>query len=28
VLAMLYPWENLVLGGSIALQFVGDDHAW
>jgi hypothetical protein len=28
VLTMFHPWENLALGGSIALQFVGDDHAW
>ena len=27
VLAMFYPRENLSLGGSITLQFVGDDHA-
>jgi hypothetical protein len=24
---MLYPWENFALSGSIALEFVGHDHA-
>src|SRR5437763_1707463 len=23
---MFYPWENLALGGCVALQFVGDEH--
>jgi hypothetical protein len=27
VLVMIHPWKNLALGGPIALQFVGDDHA-
>src|SRR5262249_16880532 len=27
VLAMFDPWENLALGGSVALEFVGNDHA-
>ena len=27
VLAMFHSWENLAFGGSIALEFVGDDHA-
>ena len=27
VLAMFYPWKELALGGSVALEFVGDDHA-
>ena len=27
VLAMFHPGENLALGGSVALEFVGDDHA-
>jgi hypothetical protein len=27
VLAMFYPWKKLALGGSVALEFVGDDHA-
>src|SRR5262245_15762731 len=26
VLAMFDPWKNLALGGSIAFEFVGDDH--
>jgi hypothetical protein len=25
MLAMFYPWKNLTFGGSIALEFVGDD---
>jgi hypothetical protein len=27
VLAMFHPWEDLPLGGAIALEFVGNDHA-
>ena len=27
VLAMVYPWENLALSRSVALEFVGDDHS-
>ena len=27
MLAMFHAGENLLLGGSIALEFVGDDHA-
>ena len=27
MLAMFHPWENLALGGSVALEFIGDDHA-
>ena len=27
VLAMFYPWKDLALGGSVALEFIGDDHA-
>ena len=27
-LAVLYPWEDLALCGTIALQFVRDDHPW
>ena len=26
VLTMFYPWEDLALGSSIALEFVSDDH--
>jgi hypothetical protein len=26
MVAMFYPWENLALGRSVALQFVGDNH--
>ena len=26
-LAMLYPWEHLALGRTVALQLVGDDDA-
>ena len=26
VLAMLYSWENLSLSGSVAFEFIGDDH--
>jgi hypothetical protein len=26
MLAMFHPWENLALGGCVALQFVGDDY--
>ncbi len=28
MLAMFYPWEELSLGGPIALQFIGNDHPW
>ena len=28
MLAMFHPWQDLALGGSVALQFVRDDHAW
>jgi hypothetical protein len=28
VLAMLHTRQELAFGGSIALQFIGDDHAW
>jgi hypothetical protein len=28
VLPMLHAWQDLAFGCSIALQFVGDDHAW
>ena len=27
MLAMLYPWEDLALSGSVAFEFVSDDHA-
>jgi hypothetical protein len=27
VLPMFDPWKELTLGGSVALEFVGDDHA-
>ena len=27
MLAMFHAWEDLPLGGSIALEFVSDDHA-
>src|SRR5712692_4521463 len=27
MLAMVHPWENLPLGGTVALEFVGNDHA-
>jgi hypothetical protein len=27
VLSMFHSWENLSLGGSVALPFVSDDHA-
>jgi hypothetical protein len=27
MLAMFHAWEELALGGSVALEFVGDDHA-
>jgi hypothetical protein len=27
VLTMVHPWEDLPLGGSIALEFVGNNHA-
>jgi hypothetical protein len=27
VLAMFYPGENLALGDSATLEFIGDDHA-
>jgi hypothetical protein len=27
MLTLFYPWEDLPLGRSIALEFVGDDHA-
>ena len=27
VLPMFRAWKNLALGGSVALEFVGDDHA-
>ena len=27
MLAMFYPWENLALGGAVALQLVGNDDA-
>src|SRR5438093_1163430 len=27
MLSMFHPWEQLSLGGSIALRFIGDDHA-
>src|SRR5215813_5669097 len=27
VLAMFYPWEDLALSGSVAFEFVSDDHA-
>ena len=27
VLAMFDPWPDLSLGGSVALELVGDDHA-
>ena len=27
VLAMFYPWKKLALGGSVALELVGHDHA-
>ena len=27
VLPMFHAWKNLALGGSVALEFVGDDHA-
>ena len=26
MLAMLYPWEDLALSGTVALQLIGDDH--
>ena len=26
VLAMFHSWQNLALGGSVALEFIGDDH--
>ena len=28
VLPMLHARQDLAFGGSIALQFIGDDHAW
>ena len=28
MLAMFHRWENLPLGGSIALEFVRDNDAW
>jgi hypothetical protein len=27
VLAMFHAWQNLALGRSVALEFVGDEHA-
>lgn len=27
MLAMFHPWEQRALGGSVALEFVSDDHA-
>ena len=27
MLAMFHPWQDLALGGSVALEFIGDDHA-
>src|SRR5262245_26943634 len=27
MLAMFHPWQDLALGGSVAPEFVGDDHA-
>ena len=27
MLPMFHPWQDLALGGSVALEFVGDDHA-
>ena len=27
MLPVFHPWENLALGGCVALQFVSDDHA-
>ena len=26
-LAMFYPWEDLWLGSSVALQLIGDEHS-
>ena len=28
MLAMFYPWKNLAFGRGVALEFVGDNHAW
>jgi hypothetical protein len=25
MLAMFYPWQDFALGGSVALEFIGDD---
>src|SRR5262249_22071137 len=27
ILAMFHPWQDLALGGSVALELIGDDHA-
>jgi len=28
VLPVLYAWQKLAFSGSIALEFISDDHAW
>jgi hypothetical protein len=28
MLTMFHPGEDLALGGSVALEFIGADHAW
>jgi hypothetical protein len=28
MLAIVHPWEQLPLGGSIAFELVGDDPSW
>ena len=28
MLAMFHPWQNLALGGYVALELIGDDNAW
>jgi len=28
VLTMFHSWQELALGGSIALELIGDDHTW